>query len=125
MALPSSKGTENRMFGWTDSRSWRFFQVFGLAGVLLFLSPVFPSQAAGQATDTVRKVCNTDPMISQEQAWRIGDSPLFGVGTLGNPDSLDFYGVRDLLRLSNGTTVVANSGELELIFLWRWCMALR
>ena len=74
MALPSSKGTENRMFGWTDSRSWRFFQVFGLAGVLLFLSPVFPSQAAGQATDTVRKVCNTDPKISQEQASGVGGS---------------------------------------------------
>ncbi|MBT8397503.1 MAG: hypothetical protein HKO65_14155 [Gemmatimonadetes bacterium] len=105
------------MFGWADSGSWRFSQVFGFGCILLFLSHVLPSQAVGQTSATVRKISNTDPMISQEEAWRIGDSPLFEVGALGNPDSLDFYGVRDLLRLSDGTTVVANSGELELIFL--------
>ena len=117
MALSSSKGTVDPMSGGTDSKPWQFSLVFGFGCVLLFLSHVLPSQAVGQTSATVRKTSNTDPMISQEQAWRIGDSPLLEVGELGNPDSLDFYGVRGLLRLSDGTTVVANSGELELIFL--------
>jgi hypothetical protein len=47
----------------------------------------------------------------------VGSIPLFEAGSLGNEDNLDLYSVRDLVRLEDGTTVVANSGQLELVFL--------
>ncbi len=117
MTLPTD-GRSAVPFGYSDCRITRvLFASFRPFLLLLALALcIRPPIMADQQQDP-QSVRNSDPVLPKDSAWGIGAAPLFEVGALGNPDSLNFYGVRGLLRLSDGTTVVANSGELELIFL--------
>lgn len=89
--------------------------LFGIFPVLWGLFSPVPS--AAQDPTSVATIQSSNPAIPKRQAWTIGTTPLFEAGALGNPDELDLYNVRDMVRLGDGTTVVANSGQLELVFL--------
>ena len=89
--------------------------LLGISCVFWGLFSTLPATA--QEPGSVLTIHSSKPSIPRSQAWAVGNSPLFEAGALGNQDGLDLYNVRDIVRLEDGTTVVANSGQLELVFL--------
>ena len=57
---------------------------------------------------------NRTPAWTEADAWRIADTPSLDMGAAaGDPDQ-EFYQIRGVTRLSDGTIVVANGGSSEL-----------
>jgi hypothetical protein len=62
----------------------------------------------------IRIVESPAPVWTAADAWRVADQPTLQMGVAeGDPDH-EFYQVRGLIRLSDGTIVVANGGTSEL-----------
>ena len=85
--------------------------------LLLLMAQAIPQDMTAQDLNAVPRVHSSRPQIASERRWEVGTSPIFEAGRLGNSDALDLFGVRGVVRLNDGTTVVANSGQVELLFL--------
>jgi len=49
-----------------------------------------------------------------EEAWTISPTPLLDLSTASSGPEHEFYRVADIVRLSDGRIVVANTGSFEL-----------
>lgn len=83
-------------------------------GLLAFLPS---AEVPAQEVQEVQRTENHRPVLSDEDGWRIGTDPLFEAGNADEPGGPDFYQVRGILRLSNGATVISNSGNNDLVYL--------
>jgi hypothetical protein len=57
---------------------------------------------------------NRSPSWTEATAWRLSDSPTLRMGVMAGDSAQEFYGIAGVVRLSDGTIVVANSGTHEL-----------
>jgi hypothetical protein len=64
----------------------------------------------------VRIVVNTSPQWNPDDEWRLSPTPIREMRTRSDVADEALYGVRGVVRLSNGQYVVANGGNHEL----RW-----
>lgn len=73
----------------------------------------------GGAAATVRDsagiqiVENVQPAWKGDR-WRVADDPLLSLGTIDGPPEHQFHSLRGVVRLQDGTLVVANGGSREL-----------
>lgn len=94
------------------NRSW-FWQLAVSATVILI-----PSRGSDACqVEGVPRTENAQPKLARHDRWTIGEVPIFEVGNPGETEGPDFYRVRGLVRLSNGVTVVANTGNFNLVYL--------
>jgi hypothetical protein len=72
--------------------------------------------ADGGARDSagIQIVENTAPLWSEANAWRLSPSPILDLGGAGADSAHEFYRVAGVVRLTDGTIVVANSGTSQL-----------